>query len=135
MSDAHELNQLIETLKRNSVEVYISKDAERDAEKLKSEDSFICNALSIAADVGIVFFGGFENKKNSALAEHHIAIVRRNVICKNVIEAYNLAISKSNVVFATSTASKTGDIEGKLIWGMHGPKKFTVVLEISEEQI
>ncbi len=128
------LNQLIKTLKGNSVEVYISGDAERDAKRLKKENNtaFVCDALSVAADVGIVFFGGFENKKNSALAEHHIAIIKRDAICKNILDAYNLATSKSSVIFATSTASKTGDIEGKLIWGMHGPKKFTVVLEIPE---
>lgn len=119
------LKTLVESLKRNSVNVVFSPNhVDPDG------NVFVCEALSAAADTGIIFFGGFENRKKAALAEHHIAVVRREVVCRDVVEAYRLAASKSRFIFASSSASKTADIEGKLIWGMHGPRKFTVVLEV-----
>ena len=118
------LKTLVESLKRNSVNVVISPNhVDPDG------NVFVCEALSAAADTGIIFFGGFENRKKAALAEHHIAIVRKEIVCRNAVEAYRLAASKSGFIFASSSASKTADIEGRLIWGMHGPRKFTVVLD------
>lgn len=128
MSEAEELlKTLVESLKRNSVEVVFSSN------QGAVTDSFVCEALSAAADTGIIFFGGFENRKRAALAEHHIAVVRKDVVCRDTIEAYRLAASKSRFIFASSSASKTADIEGRLIWGMHGPRKFTVILEVEGE--
>ncbi len=117
------IEHFLESLRRNSVEIV----DEFDAGKFK--DAHVSEALSAAADTGIIFFGGFEEAKKSALAEHHVAIVKREVICRTTIEAYQLATSKSKFVFASSSASKTADIEGKLIWGMHGPRRFTVVVK------
>jgi L-lactate dehydrogenase complex protein LldG len=121
------LKIFVESLKRNFVNVIFSSNLNADP------DSFVSEALSAAADTGIIFFGGFDERKKAALAEHHIAIVRRDVVCRDTVEAYKLAASKSRFIFASSSASKTADIEGKLIWGMHGPRKFTVILEVESE--
>jgi L-lactate dehydrogenase complex protein LldG len=115
------IGQFTEALKRNSVEIL--------DEIRKPEGIYISEALSAAADTGIIFLGGFDEAIKSGLAEHHVVIVRKEVICKTTIEAYRLAISKSDYVFASTSASKTADIEGKLIWGMHGPRKFSVVIK------
>lgn len=115
------IDRFVESLKRNSVKVI-------NADEIP-ENAYVSKALSAAADNGLIFFGGYEEAKKSALAECHVAIVEKDVICETTIEAYRLAISKSNYVFASSSPSKTADIEGKLIWGMHGPKKFLVVIK------
>ncbi|MEM2022826.1 MAG: LUD domain-containing protein, partial [Archaeoglobaceae archaeon] len=81
----------------------------------------------------IIFMGGFENRKNASLAEHHIVVLKAEDIRKDVISAYNFASSKSNCIFASSSPSKTADIEGKTVFGMHGPRKLTVILEVKEE--
>jgi L-lactate dehydrogenase complex protein LldG len=119
------IGQFTESLKRNSVEIL--DDTEEEIKK--TENVHISEALSAAADTGIIFLGGFDEARKSGLAEHHIVIVRKNAICETTIEAYRLAISKSDYVFASTSASKTADIEGKLIWGMHGPRKFSVVIK------
>ncbi|AGK60660.1 hypothetical protein Asulf_00642 [Archaeoglobus sulfaticallidus PM70-1] len=121
------MEKLIEALKRNSVEVIISEDPHREAEKYSNV--FVCEAASAAEDTGIIFFVGFEKRKNAALAAHHVAIVKKADIMPDTISAYLHAAKKGDIVFASSSASKTADIEGKLVWGMHGPKKLTVILE------
>jgi|Deesub1362A_J573_1020465.scaffolds.fasta_scaffold00242_13 L-lactate dehydrogenase complex protein LldG len=124
------MDRLISSLRRNGVEVVVSKNPEKDAETFFNRlDCLVSRALSVAEDTGILFFGGFEERRKAGLVEHHIAIVKRDDIKRDTISAYFHALRKSNVVFAVSSPSKTADIEGKLIVGMHGPKKFTVILE------
>ncbi len=113
------IEMFVKALQRNNVEII--KDV--------PEDAHVSEALSAAADTGIIFFGSYEEAKSSALADHHVAVVRKGDICRTTIEAYKLAVSKSDHIFASSSASKTADIEGKLIWGMHGPRKFSVVIK------
>ncbi len=112
------VEKFVEALKRNNVEVITEIP----------EDAHVTEAVSAAADTGVIFFAGYEEAKKSALADHHVAVVRKEVIKENLVEAYALA-SKHKYVFASSSASKTADIEGKLIWGMHGPRKFSVVIK------
>jgi L-lactate dehydrogenase complex protein LldG len=120
----HYLNMLIEALKRNSVDFVISEDpGEADF-----KSALVSKAASVAADTGVVFFSGSELKRRSALAEHHVAILTKDRIMPDIISAYKLALLSGREIFATSSASKTADIEGKVVWGMHGPRKFTVVL-------
>ncbi len=112
------IETFVKALQRNNVELI----------KEIPKDAHASEALSAAADTGIIFFGGYEEAKSSALSDHHVAIVRKEDICRTTIDAYKLAASKSSYIFASSSASKTADIEGKLIWGMHGPRKFSVVI-------
>ena len=121
------LKLLIESLNRNSVEVIFSNDPIKEAKKF--DEAFVSFASSVAADTGVIFFTGSDLKR-SALAEHHVVIVKKEAIMPDIISAYRLASLKDKGVFASSSASKTADIEGKLVWGMHGPRKFTVILDI-----
>ena len=118
---------LEDVLRRNGVEVVLSKNPKEDAKNFKN--AFVCEAASAAEDTGIIFFVGLENRKKAALADHHVAIVWRRDIKKDVVSAYLHALSKGEYVFASSSPSKTADIEGKLVYGMHGPRKFTVIIE------
>ncbi|MBO8182700.1 MAG: LUD domain-containing protein [Archaeoglobus sp.] len=122
---------LIEALERNSVEVILSPNPKEEAKKYAG--AVVGFAASAAADVGVIFFTGSELKR-SALADHHVAVVERGAIMPDIIAAYRLALSKSGKILASSSASKTADIEGKLVWGMHGPRKFTVILEAEKNE-
>jgi len=123
----HYLNLLTQSLKRNSVEVILSDKPIEEAKKF--EKAFVSFASSVAADTGMVFFAR-KDLRSAALTEHHVAIIKKESIMPDIISAYKLALQKDGEVFASSSASKTADIEGKLVWGMHGPKKFTVILEL-----
>ena len=145
------LSMLIEALHRNSVNVVVSKNPIDEANKF-CDDNFgsiennldnlhldfstkpecvVSHALSVVADTGVVFFSGTKLKITSALADHHVAVILKEAIMPDMISAYKLALIKSGdeEIFASSSASKTADIEGKLVWGMRGPRKFTVILE------
>ena len=121
------MKKLVEALKRNGAEVILSKNPIEDAKKF--EGAFVCEAASAAEDTGIIFFVGLEERKKAALAEHHVAVVWKRDVKRDVISAYFHALSKGEFVFASSSPSKTADIEGKLIFGVHGPRTFTVILE------
>ncbi len=112
------VEKFVESLKRNNVELITEIP----------ENAYVTEAVSAAADTGLIFFAGYDEAKKSALADHHVAIVRKEVIRETIIEAYALA-SKHKYIFASSSASKTADIGGKLVWGMHGPRKFSVVIK------
>jgi L-lactate dehydrogenase complex protein LldG len=122
------LELFIESLKRNSVEVVLSNNPSEDAEKF-GDRAFVSSAASVAADTGVIFFSGSDVKRASALADHHVVIVERETLMPDIISAYKLALLKGEEIFASSSASKTADIEGRLVWGMHGPRRFTVILE------
>ncbi len=122
------VEKLVKALERNGVNVIVSRGVVNF--RASSNDVHICRALSAAADTGIIFFGGFEDKIRSGLAEHHIAILREEDVRDDVISAYKLATSKSEIVFASSSPSRTADVEGKLVRGVHGPKEMTVILEV-----
>ncbi len=122
--------RMIETLKARGVEVIVTDNAEKEAKKFR--DAHISRALSADGRTGVIFFGGFQEKRSAGLAFHHVAIIREEDIKEGIISAYTHATLKSDSVFASSSPSKTADIEGKLIFGMHGPKKFTVIVEVKE---
>jgi|GEM_PF-861842 L-lactate dehydrogenase complex protein LldG len=137
------INMLVESLKNNGADVVISKSPLNEVSKLETltEDSMneaenivITIADSVAADTGVIFFTGLDEGSVTGLAEHHITIVDKDAIMPDILFAFKLALWKSmkkehGVVFASSSASKTADIEGKVVWGAHGPRKFTVILE------
>jgi len=132
---------LTEALARNNVELILSSEPEAAAKRFEADPegpkaagepgSMVSRALSVAADTGLMFFSGKELQAAMGLAEHHVVVVKRSALTPDVLTAYRLALEKAGAeeVFASSSASKTSDIEGKLVWGMHGPRKLTVILE------
>lgn len=120
--------KIAEALKRNGAEVILTDDAEKEIERF--ENAHVSVALSADESTGVIFFGGFEEKKKAGLADHHVVILKPENIRGDIISAYMHARTKSDMLFASSSPSKTADIEGKLVFGMHGPRKLTVIIEV-----
>ncbi|AKG92502.1 putative ACR, YkgG family [Geoglobus ahangari] len=122
--------RIAEVLRRNGADVLVVRDANEVLEKFR--DAYVSHALSADEKTGVIFLGGVEDKRQSALAEYHVIVLRAEDIMEDVLSAYAHARARSNHVFATSSPSKTADIEGKLVFGMHGPRRVTVIIEVGE---
>lgn len=120
--------KIARVLESRGVEVIVTENAEKEMERF--QNAHISHALSADERTGVIFFGGFQEKRDAGLAFHHVAVLREDDIKEDVISAYNHARRRSDMIFASSSPSKSADIEGKLIFGMHGPKKFTVIVEV-----
>ncbi len=128
----------VRSLKASSSEVEVTTDPEvvekyrRDIQE-DGGNSIVTFADSASVSPAILFFTGLEQEISTAMADHHISVILAEDIMPDVISAYRLALLKSierghGVIFGSSSASKTADIEGKLVWGAHGPKRFRVVV-------
>ena len=124
------MRELIEIFRKNGIDVVVSKNPEIVAGQF--EGAKISTALSVAKDTGVIFMGGERERVESALADHHVVVVKREVIRSDTVSAFIEAEKKERIVFSSNSPSKTADIEGELIFGMHGPKKLTVILEDPE---
>lgn len=122
--------RIAEMLRRNGSDVLVVRDASEVLERFR--DTHVSHALSADERTGVIFLGGVEDKKESALAEHHVIVLREEDIMEDVLSAYHHARARSNHIFATSSPSKTADIEGKLVFGMHGPRRVTVIIEVEK---
>ncbi len=122
--------KIAEVLKKNGVEVVVTDHAVREVERFRK--AHVSTALSADERSGVIFLGGHEERKRAGLAEHHVIVLRAEDVRSDVISAYNLARERSDVIFASSSPSKTADIEGKLVFGMHGPRRVTVILEVKK---
>ena len=120
--------KIVQVLQSRGVEVTVTENATKEIERF--QDAHISYALSADERTGVIFFGGFQEKRDAGLAFHHVAVLKGEDIMEDIISAYNHARSKSDMIFASSSPSKSADIEGKLIFGMHGPKRFTVIVEV-----
>ncbi len=121
------MEKIVQILQKNGIEVLISDNPEETASKFKN--AHVSSAISVAEDTGIIFMGGEEERKKSALADHHVTIVKKNAVVPDTISAFLEAKKRERIIFASNTPSKTADIEGMLIFGMHGAVKLTVILE------
>lgn len=121
------MERLVRILKKNGVDVVLSKNPEVTA--LEFRNAHVSHALSVAEDTGIIFMGGEEDRRQSALSDHHVVVVRRDVILSDTVSAFLKARNEARIIFASNTPSKTADIEGTLIYGMHGAIRLTVILE------
>jgi L-lactate dehydrogenase complex protein LldG len=101
---------------------------ERDA--LFAADVGITGVAGLLAETGslIVRATSIEPRSGSLLPPVHIAIGRRDQIVADVFDVFENAGSlPSNLVLITGP-SKTGDIELKLVTGVHGPGEVHVIV-------
>lgn len=91
--------------------------------------------LGVAETGAIVTITGKANPAaNNLLGEHHIVLVDKTRLVTDMEEAWekiDLAIAKSGrprgINFIAGPSS-TADIEGKLVYGAHGPRNWHVIL-------
>lgn len=94
-------------------------------------DLFIIEPQLAVAESGAVWVTDLELEERVLpfIAQHLVAIVRRNTIVATMHDAY-ARIGNEEYGFAAFIAgpSKTADIEQSLVLGAHGPKSMTIFL-------
>jgi L-lactate utilization protein LutC len=95
---------------------------------------FTCDAAITLADAAIaetgslVMHSGARRARLASLAPPlHIALVRRETICADVIDALTCLSSQASSAFWITGPSKTADIAGILVRGIHGPGRVAVM--------
>jgi L-lactate dehydrogenase complex protein LldG len=124
--------QRIEVVDADSLAL-LSGDARRA--KILSADIGITSVTAAVAETGsLLMVHGPGNERTASLTPPvHIAVVPRSRIVADLFDIFEgpaglaAAALPSNATFI-SGPSKTGDIEMKLITGVHGPGKFHVVV-------
>jgi L-lactate dehydrogenase complex protein LldG len=101
-----------------------------DRDVLFAADVGITGVVGLLAETGslIVHATKSEPRSGSLLPPVHIAIARRDQIVADVFDVFEkTTILPSNLVLITGP-SKTGDIELKLVTGVHGPGEVHVIV-------
>ncbi len=100
----------------------------------------VTGVISAVAETGSIMLSDLNNSRNGVwlVPEVHIAIVRANQIVPDLLDLPGMQIApdhiegkKSNAIshsILISGPSKTADIEGILITGVHGPREVHVML-------
>lgn len=112
----------------------LSADAQRA--KFLAADIGITGASAVVAETGslVMAHGPHHERLASLVPPVHVAIVERAQLAADLFDVFEKlpaladpAALPSNVTFITGP-SKTGDIEMKLVTGVHGPGKFHVIV-------
>ena len=101
-----------------------------DRDELFAADVGITGVVGLLAETGslIVHATSSEPRSGSLLPPVHIAIGRRDQIVADVFDVFETkALLPSNLVLITGP-SKTGDIELKLVTGVHGPGEVHILV-------
>ena len=100
----------------------LSFDTEYDMAKVDAYQFGITRASAAIAETGtIMLTDGDTSARLGALAPWvHIAVIREENIVPTVLDAIQRFGDDPNIIFATGP-SKTADVEGILIQGVHGP--------------
>jgi L-lactate dehydrogenase complex protein LldG len=130
-------SQRVEVVDAGSLEL-LSADARRA--KILSAEIGITGVTRAVAETGSLLMAhGPGNERTASLAPPvHIAVVPRSRIVPDLFDifegpgALTPATLPSNATFI-SGPSKTGDIEMKLVTGVHGPGKFHIVVIDSDD--
>lgn len=91
----------------------------------------ITKATGAVAETGTIILDDHSTTSRlAALAPWvHVAVISRSSICTSLAEAVTRLENDPNIVFVTGP-SKTADVEGILIEGVHGPgQEFALVLD------
>jgi L-lactate dehydrogenase complex protein LldG len=93
-----------------------------DAARVDDYQFGITRAMGAIAETGTIILGDLTTSSRlGALAPWaHVAVISRRDVCADLIEAVARFGSDPNVVWCTGP-SKTSDVEGILIEGVHGP--------------
>lgn len=125
--------QRIERIDFDSLQL-LSRDAQRA--KFLSADIGITGVTAAIAETGslLMAHGPGNERLASLVPPVHIALVERSQMVADLFDVFEQQPSlntpagvPSNVTFITGP-SKTGDIEMKLVTGVHGPGKFHVII-------
>lgn len=106
----------------------------RGLEGLYGVDAGLTAVHAAIAETGSLVCGSMPGRGLSLVPPVHIAVVRRSQILPDLVDYWALYSGESpvhqlpsNLVFITGP-SKTADIEGVLITGVHGPREVHIVL-------
>lgn len=111
----------------------IAVNPDADKAELFAADASITGVSALIAETGsvVVRTGGSLTRGESLLPPVHIAVARRDQITADLFDVFDdptlVAETPSNLVFITGP-SKTGDIELKLVTGVHGPGEVHVLI-------
>jgi L-lactate dehydrogenase complex protein LldG len=97
-------------------------ETEFDSERIDDYEFGITRAVAAIAETGtLVLDDASTSRRLAALAPWiHVAVVRRSDICRHVAAAIAALGADPSVIWVTGP-SKTADVEGILIEGVHGP--------------
>lgn len=104
-------------------------DAEFSRERIDDYDFSITRAIGAIAETGTVILDDASTSRRlAAIAPWiHVAVVRRSEIHRDVASALRALGDDPSVVWVTGP-SKTADVEGILIEGVHGPGEQVALL-------
>ena len=104
-------------------------ETEFDRTRIDDYQFGITRAVGAIAETGsIILSDASTSRRLGALAPWvHIAVLRREEVLKNVAQAVALLGDDPNTIWATGP-SKTADVEGILIEGVHGPGRQIALL-------
>lgn len=107
---------------------------EKWQELINNASMTITNAVALIAFSGtVVISSALDNSRLFSLrAPKNLVIAREGQMVNTMDEFFEIymdddSLKASNIVFVTGT-SRTADIEKQLIYGVHGPQEFNVVL-------
>ncbi|HZU85064.1 MAG TPA: LUD domain-containing protein [Polyangiaceae bacterium] len=112
---------LVEAL-RPALPAGIAVETRFERARIDDYDFAITRAAGAIAETGTIVLGdATTSHRLAALAPWiHVAVVGRSTIVARVVDALRAAGSDANVVWCTGP-SKTADVEGILVRGVHGP--------------
>jgi L-lactate dehydrogenase complex protein LldG len=99
-------------------------------EPLFTADTGVTDVQAAIAETGsLVCRSGPDRSRGTSLVPPiHIAIVRRSDIIPDLLDLFSRPLGQSSNMVLITGPSKTADIEGILITGVHGPRQVHIVL-------
>jgi L-lactate dehydrogenase complex protein LldG len=122
-------------LKPDSVELVT--DADLPAEELDALDGALTTCAAACADTGSIALDGSSGQGRRALTlvpDLHVCVVRADQVVETVPELFaRLAPSarEGRPIVIVSGPSATSDIELNRVEGVHGPRRFVLIVDVS----
>lgn len=125
---------LIKELRKQGIRIYSSNSTPNPANKIKEVDAAVSTAACAVAETGSIVEVAFDDIERmlSSFPKLHISFLKKSSIFRSV---HNLAgiirtatERKSSAVTLISGPSRSGDIEQRLVLGIHGPHVVAAVV-------